>query len=79
MPMLPNNLMTLLFHLYTSQELYQTSDIVHNQLTQLEELFPSSQWLKTQRALLFYHSKGISQTPSYVKIIKGFALRLLRL
>lgn len=53
--------MTLIFHLYSSQELYQCSDSVHQALTDLENIFPSSQFLKTQRALLFYHSKGMPQ------------------
>ena len=53
--------MTLIFHLYSSQELYQCSDSVHQALTDLENIFPNSQFLKTQRALLFYHSKGTPQ------------------
>ena len=57
-PELPQNLMTLIFHLYASQELYQSSEPVHHQLNELENIFPDSQFLKTQRALLFYHSKG---------------------
>lgn len=50
--------MALIFRLYTSQELYQSTEQTHSQLTELERLFPNSQFLKTQRALLFYHSKG---------------------
>ena len=50
--------MTLIFHLYASQELYQSSEPIHRELAQLETFFPGSQFLKTQQALLFYHSKG---------------------
>ncbi|KAI5278492.1 Anaphase-promoting complex subunit 23, partial [Ascosphaera aggregata] len=58
---LPQNIMTLLFHLYCSQELYQTTDDIHNNLVELESLFPTSSFLKTQRALLFYHSKDFDE------------------
>jgi anaphase-promoting complex subunit 8 len=51
--------MTLIFHLYASQELYQSTDQVHQDLNDLENIFPNSQFLKTQRALLYYHSKGL--------------------
>ncbi|OJD16009.1 hypothetical protein AJ78_03801 [Emergomyces pasteurianus Ep9510] len=54
---LPQNIMTLIFHLYCSQELYQATEDTHHMLTELENIFPSSAFLKTQRALLFYHSK----------------------
>ena len=50
--------MTLLFNLYANQELYQCGEQIHSQLNELEKLFPESHFLKTQRALLFYHSKG---------------------
>lgn len=51
--------MTLIFHLYASQELYQSNEATHTQLNDLEHIFPESQFLRTQRALLFYHSKGL--------------------
>ena len=50
--------MTLIFHLYANQELYQSTEEVHQHLTKLETIFPDSAFLKTQRALMFYHSKG---------------------
>ncbi|KAI5290435.1 Anaphase-promoting complex subunit 23 [Ascosphaera acerosa] len=58
---LPENIMTLLFHLYCSQELYQTTEDIYNTLVELEDLFPTSAFLKTQRALLFYHSKDFDE------------------
>lgn len=51
--------MTYIFYLYASQELYQFTEQIHQRLTELEQVFPESQFLKTQRALLFYHSKGL--------------------
>lgn len=57
--LLPQNIMTLIFHLYCSQELYQATDETHQTLNELESIFPESAFLKTQRALLYYHSKGI--------------------
>lgn len=50
--------MTLIFHVYCSQELYQATDDTYEALSELETIFPSSAFLKTQRALLYYHSKG---------------------
>lgn len=56
--LLPQNVMTLIFHVYCSQELYQATDDTYQALSELETIFPSSAFLKTQRALLYYHSKG---------------------
>lgn len=58
---LPRNLMSHIFHVTTSQELYQVSDTVHSNLTQLTAIFPTSAFLKTQRALLHYHSKDFDE------------------
>lgn len=55
--LLPQNIMTLIFHVYCSQELYQATDDTYQALTELEAIFPNSAFLKTQRALLYYHSK----------------------
>jgi anaphase-promoting complex subunit 8 len=57
--LLPQNIMTLLFHVYCSQELYQATEDTYQALSELEQIFPSSAFLMTQRALLYYHSKGI--------------------
>ena len=57
--------MTLIFHVYCSQELYQANEDTYQSLTELESIFPSSAFLKTQRALLYYHSKGISGVTYY--------------
>ncbi|KAL9085638.1 MAG: hypothetical protein Q9165_007539 [Trypethelium subeluteriae] len=55
---LPENLMTYIFHIYTCQELYIANDQIHQQLDQIQEYFPNNAFLKTQRALLWYHVKG---------------------
>lgn len=49
--------MSFIFHITSSQELYQASNSVHDSLTQILSIFPTSAFLKTQRALLHYHSK----------------------
>ncbi|KAF2841154.1 TPR-like protein [Patellaria atrata CBS 101060] len=61
---LPQNIMTFIFHVYSSQELYQSTEQVHNELTQIQNIFPDSAFLKTQRALLFYHSKDYDEAES---------------
>jgi anaphase-promoting complex subunit 8 len=53
--------MTNLFVLSTNQELYQTADPVHQTLTDLLHIFPESSWLKTQRALLYYHARDFDE------------------
>ncbi|KAK2748540.1 Anaphase-promoting complex subunit 23 [Myotisia sp. PD_48] len=58
---LPQNIMTLIFHIYSSQELYQATEETHHILNELEGIFPSSEFLKTQRALLYYHSKDFEE------------------
>ena len=55
---LPQNIMTLVFHVYCSQELYLTTDDTWKAVAELEQLFPTSAFLRTQEALLHYHSKG---------------------
>jgi hypothetical protein len=50
--------MTLIFHVYCSQELYQATNATDKALNELESLFPTSAFLQTQRALLYYHNKG---------------------
>jgi anaphase-promoting complex subunit 8 len=54
---LPQNLMAFIFHVYASQELYSSNEQVHTSLSQILAIFPASAFLKTQRALLHYHSK----------------------
>ena len=61
---LPQNIMTLIFSLYTSQMLYQINEDVYKQLTDLESVFPSSLFLRTQKALLHYHAKGLLSYPA---------------
>ncbi|KAI8933353.1 hypothetical protein NX059_009972 [Plenodomus lindquistii] len=56
-PRLPQNLMTFIFHVSASQELYAANDQIHNSLSQILAIFPTSAFLKTQRALLHYHNK----------------------
>ena len=63
-PELPQNLMTLMFHLYANQELYQTQQSIHHTLSELESVFSDSQFLKVQRALLYYHSKDFEEAKS---------------
>ncbi len=50
--------MTLFFVVCANQELGQSTEAVHGHLTELQRIFPESQFLKTQRAMLLYHSKG---------------------
>ena len=61
LPELPRDIMTIIFSLYCNQMLYQTSDPVWKQLMDLQTLFPESLFVKTQRALLFYHAKDYEE------------------
>ncbi|GIK00769.1 anaphase-promoting complex subunit 23 [Aspergillus viridinutans] len=59
--LLPQNIMTLIFHVYCSQELYQATEDTYQALSELETIFPTSAFLKTQKALLYYHSKDFEE------------------
>ncbi|KAK4964861.1 Anaphase-promoting complex subunit 8, partial [Elasticomyces elasticus] len=65
MPLLPQNLMTFIFHIYANQEFYQTSEAVFNQLDQISAVFPDSAFLQTQRALLHYHTKDFDEADNF--------------
>ncbi|KAJ5626594.1 Cdc23 [Penicillium herquei] len=58
---LPENVMTLIFHTYSSQELYQTTPETYRDLHQLQALFPTNAFLQTQEALLYYHDKDFDK------------------
>ena len=61
---LPQNLMAFIFNLHASQELFRTGDATDRQLKDLEEIFPESLFLKTQRARLLYHSGDYEKAES---------------
>lgn len=55
----PQNIVSYMFHLHTSLELYQQSPGLANSLDQLLSIFPTSSFLLTCNALLAYHSKDL--------------------
>ena len=55
----PQNIVSYMFHLHTSLELYQQSTSLANSLSQLLSLFPTSSFLLTCNALLAYHAKDL--------------------
>ncbi|KAI1332141.1 TPR-like protein [Xylariaceae sp. FL0255] len=57
MPHLPQNIVSFMFHIHTSLELYQHDGNLANSLDQLLNIFPSSSFLLTCNALLSYHAK----------------------
>ncbi|GLI81748.1 anaphase-promoting complex subunit 8 [Penicillium ochrochloron] len=59
--LLPENIMTLIFYVYCSQELYQATDDTYSTLNDLQAIFPTSAFLQTQHALLFYHNKDFER------------------
>ncbi|KAF2705802.1 cell division cycle protein-like protein 23 [Pleomassaria siparia CBS 279.74] len=60
-PRLPQNLMRFIFVVSANQDLYQSTEQVHTSLTQILNFFPNSAFLKTQRALLHYHTKDFDE------------------
>ena len=58
---LPRNIMTFMFHIYCSQELYQTTPETYNTLTEIQKIFPRSAFLQQQKALLYYHARDHEQ------------------
>lgn len=62
--LLPRHIMTFLFLIYTNQELGQVNEEVHHLIKQVEVYFPDSAFLKSQRALLYYHTKDYDESNS---------------
>ncbi|KAI5461363.1 anaphase promoting complex subunit 8 [Mariannaea sp. PMI_226] len=55
----PQNIVSFMFHLHTSLELYQQGPGLGNSLEQLLSIFPTSSFLLTCNALLAYHAKDL--------------------
>ncbi|KAG5913568.1 hypothetical protein E4U42_001006 [Claviceps africana] len=55
----PQNIVSFMFHLHTSLELYQQTPNLANSLEQLLSIFPTSSFLMTCNALLAYHAKDL--------------------
>ncbi|EJT77311.1 anaphase-promoting complex subunit 8 [Gaeumannomyces tritici R3-111a-1] len=58
-PQLPQNIVSYMFHLHTSLELYQQGPNLAHSLDELLKLFPTSSFLLTCKALLEYHNKDL--------------------
>ncbi|KAL8855910.1 MAG: hypothetical protein Q9178_007476 [Gyalolechia marmorata] len=63
-PKLPHHLFAILFNLDANQCLYQTSPDTRSSIDELLKAFPTSHYLQTQRALLFYHVKDYEESES---------------
>jgi anaphase-promoting complex subunit 8 len=69
--------MTFIFHIFASQELFQTGDQVFAALNQIQAFFPASLYLQTQRALIHYHSKDHEEAASiFTSILEADPYRL---
>jgi anaphase-promoting complex subunit 8 len=64
-PHLPQNILSFMFHLHTSLELYQSSPNLSSSLDQLLSIFPTSPFLLTCLALLAYHTKDFVTADSH--------------
>ncbi|VBB76188.1 Putative Anaphase-promoting complex subunit 8 [Podospora comata] len=58
-PKLPQNIMSFIFHAHASINLYQQGGEIANALNDLLVVFPTSSFLLTDKALLYYHSKDL--------------------
>jgi anaphase-promoting complex subunit 8 len=59
MQRLPQNIISFMFHIHASLELYQHDSNLANSLDQLLNIFPTSSFLLTCDALLSYHAKDL--------------------
>ncbi|KAI0150207.1 TPR-like protein [Xylariaceae sp. FL1272] len=59
MPLLPQNIVSFIFHIHTSLELYQHDGNLAQHLEQLLNIFTTSSFLLTCNALLSYHAKDL--------------------
>lgn len=64
--LLPHNVMTLIYQVYASVDLYSTTDMsaASASLNTLLGFFPTSTFLLSQQALLYYHSKDFETSSS---------------
>ncbi|EPE27887.1 TPR-like protein [Glarea lozoyensis ATCC 20868] len=62
---LPQNIISFIFHLHTSLELYQSTPTLSSSLEQLLLIFPTSPFLLTCLALLAYHTKDFLAADSH--------------
>ncbi|KAK5111318.1 hypothetical protein LTR62_005158 [Meristemomyces frigidus] len=53
---LPQNIMSIFFHIHCTQELYQQTPEVFNTVAQMQTIFPRSAFLQQQKAMLHYHA-----------------------
>lgn len=63
---LPQNVMTLMYQIHASIDLFSTTDsnATLSSLNSLLEIFPTSNFLLTQQALFYYHSKDFETSSS---------------
>lgn len=58
---LPRNITSFIFHIYANQELFIANDDIFDKLKSLKNVFPTSVFLRTQKALLYYHAKDFEK------------------
>lgn len=50
--------MSFIFNVFANQELHHGGDDIMSALKSLKLVFPESSFLRSQKALLYYHDKG---------------------
>lgn len=60
-PRLPQHIVSYMFHIHTSLELYQPTNELQTALIQLQDIFPDSPFLLTCSALYLYHTKALKE------------------
>ncbi|KAH7033411.1 anaphase-promoting complex subunit CDC23 [Microdochium trichocladiopsis] len=77
MPRLPQNIVSFMFHINTSLELYQHDATLATSLEQLLGIFPTSSFLMTCDALLAYHAKDlVAAEQSFSRLLSVHPQRL---
>lgn len=77
MPRVPMNIVSYMFHINTSLELYQHDANLANSLDQLFNIFPTSPFLLTCDALLSYHAKDlVAAEQNFSKLLSMYPHRL---
>ena len=68
-PRLPQNIVSFIFHLHASLELYQQGHNLANSVDQLLGIFPTSSFLLTCSAMLAYHSKDLMAAEQHFSML----------
>lgn len=68
---LDHSVASSLFRIYSTQELARPDEQLQSTLDEMDNMFPDSAFLQTQRAVLLYHLKGCFERSTRCILLMG--------